>query len=168
MTAQTRFLIRKGTGVWVGKDLTSSSVTMFPHTMKRDLSIPYPTADEDEGPKVIALASNVESIKHPKLMMLKMFVLSNTPGSKSSASLFELLEEGFDVFVTDHDIYPLLIAHSDMVDEIDEKWDVEDMGDGLKVHRIKQSYQTLPPMPTRPSPAPPRRRPVVRKPAVRK
>jgi len=137
MNPPIRLLIRKGTGVWVGKDLTSSSVTLFPHTLKQDLSIPYPIADEDDGPKVIALASNVESIKHPKLMMLKMFRLSNTPGSKSSASLFELLEEGFDVFVTDHDIYPLLIAHSDMVDEIVETmWDVEDMGDGLSVHRI--------------------------------
>ncbi len=137
MNPPIRLLIHKGTGVWVGKDLTSSSLTLFPHNMKQDLSIPYPTADEDKGPKVIALARNVESIKNPKLMMLKMFVLSNTPGPQSSASLLELLEQGFDVFLTDHETYPLLVAHSDMVDEIDETmWDVEDMGDGLSVHRM--------------------------------
>ncbi len=137
MTAQTRFLIRKGTDVWVGKDLTSSSLSLFPHVMKRDLSIPYPTADEDEGPKVIALSRNVDSIRHPKLMMLKLFTLSNTPGPKSSASLFELLEAEFDIFMTDHDTYPLLVSRSSDVDEVDEKWDVEDLGDGLSVHRVK-------------------------------
>jgi len=105
--------------------------------MKQDLSIPYPTADEDEGPKVIALSRNIETIKNPKLMMLKMFVLSNTPGRTSSASLLELLEQGFDVFLTDHETYPLMIVHYMHVDEVAETmWDVEDMGDGLSVHRI--------------------------------
>ena len=137
MNPPIRLLIRKDTKVWVGKDLTSSSLTLFRHRMKQDLSIPYPTADEHEGPKVIALSRCVESIKNPKLMMLKMFVLSNTPGPQSSASLLELLEQGFDVFLTDHDTYSLLIAHSSTVDEIDETmWNVEDMGDGLSVHRV--------------------------------
>ncbi len=151
MSVRTTFLIRKGTEVWIGKDLTDSSLTLFPHTMKRDLSIPYPTTDEDKGPKVIALSRDAANIREPKRMMLKMFVLSNTPGippaSKGcnyKASLLHLLETGYDVFVTDNETYPLMIVHSDMVDEIDERWDVEDLGDGLTVHRLKQEYFMMP------------------------
>jgi hypothetical protein len=108
--------------------------------MKRDLAIPYPTADEDKGPKVIALARDVENIREPKRMMLKMFVLSGTPGPQQRASLLELLELGFDVFVTDHETYPLMIVASRNVDEAEDDidphpWHVEDLDDNLKVWR---------------------------------
>ena len=133
---QTTLIIRKATKVWVGKDLTSKSLTLFQHTMKRDLTVPYPTEDEAEGPKVIALSRDVESIRQPKLMMLKMFEIANTPHPKGNASMLELLEAGYDIFVTDHETYPLLVVHSDHVDEADDtEWHVEDLGDGLSVHR---------------------------------
>jgi len=112
--------------------------------MKHDLAIPYPTGDEAEGPKVIALSRDAADIREPKRMMLKMSVLSGTPGLKDRSSLLELLELGFDVFVTDHETYPLMVVYSKSVDEVDEtameyepQWDVENMGNGLIVHRIK-------------------------------
>ncbi len=136
MSARTTFLIRKGTRVWVGKDLTSSSLSLFRHVMKRDLAVPYPTEDDAEGPKVIALSRDWENIREPKRMMLKMFVLSGTPGPKDQASLLELLELGFDVFVTDHETYPLMVVYSKNVDEADETdWIVEDLDDNLKIWR---------------------------------
>ena len=116
----TTLVVLKGTTVWVGKDLSSESVTLFRHTMKQDMMIAYPTTDAATGPKVIALARNVETIGEPKLTMLKLFVRFNTPGPTHAASLFELLQHGFDLFVTDHKTYPLLIVHSMNVDEADD------------------------------------------------
>lgn len=143
---QMLLLIRKGTTVWVGKDLSSTNLTLFRHTMKHDLAIPYPTADDGDGPKVISLARDVESIREPKRMMLKLCVLTHTPGPANSASLLDLLEAGFDVFVTDHETYPMLIVHSNNVDEVDEivdsEWVIEDKGGGLQVHtrRVQNAY----------------------------
>lgn len=136
---QMTLLIRKGTTVWVGKDLTSDSLSLFRHTMKRDLAVPYPSmgATAPNGPKVVSLSREVESIREPQLTLLKLFVISNTPGPKNPASLLELLEAGYDVFVTENETYPLLIVHSGNVDEVDEtpegEWDIEDLGDGLEV-----------------------------------
>lgn len=148
MSVHTTFLIRKGTSVWVAKDISSPPLALFRHVMKHDLAIPYPTEDESKGPKVVALSRDAMDIPEPKRMMLKMFVLTSAPGPKEQASLLELLKLGFDVFVTDHETYPLMVVNYKNVDEVDEmqmeyepQWDTVDMGDGLMVHRLKDEFR---------------------------
>ncbi len=148
MNVHTTFLIRKGTSVWVAKDISSPPLALFRHVMKHDLTIPYPTDDEAEGPKVIALSRDAMDIPEPKRMMLKMFMLTSAPGPKEQASLLELLQLGFDVFVTDHETYPLMVVYFKNVDEVDEtameyepQWHTEDLGDGLMVHRLKDEFR---------------------------
>lgn len=154
MKEPTRYLIRKGTDVWVAKGIGFPCV-LVPHKMLKDMSIPYPVAAETEGPKVVGLAFPREGELSPsQIMMLEALMAESTMFSKrgrvASASFHALLNFGWHIFATDEEDYPFVVAKMQDVDEVENDWDVEDMGDGLSVHRINQGI------------------PCIRKPAVRK
>ncbi len=113
--------------------------------MLKDMSIPYPAEAHTRGPKVIGLADNIDYLSASQVMILEALIAESTMFSKhgrvASASFYALLNFGWHIFATDDEEYPFVVARKKDVDEIENEWDVEDMGDGLSVHRIKQQFQ---------------------------
>ena len=148
MAAPTRFLIRKDTDVWVAKGIGFPCV-LVPHKMLKDMSIPYPADPGDfNGYMVVGLAKECKDLRPWQIMMLETLMAESTMCAKhdrvGSMSFYALLCLGWNIFATDDEEYPFLVAHTKDVDEVDNEWDVEDMGDGLSVHRIQQSYFMMP------------------------
>ncbi len=139
MNDPTRFLIRKGTDVWVAKGVSFPCV-LTKHTMLKDMSIPYPVAASVEGPKVVGLSQECGDLSASQIMVLEALMVESTMFSKrgrvTSASFYSLLNFGWDIFATGDKEYPFLVAQSKQVDEIDNEWDVEDV-DGSLMHRLK-------------------------------
>ncbi len=147
MKEPMRFLIRKGTDVWVANGAGFPCV-LTKHTMLKDMSIPYPVEAKATGPKVVGLAFPREGDLIPsQIMMLETLMAESTMFSKrggvATASFYALLNFGYHIFATEDEDYPFIAARMKDVDEIDNEWDVEDLGDGLSVHTIKKPFRRV-------------------------
>lgn len=143
MNSPTRFLIHKDTDVWVAKGVGFPCM-LTKHKMLKDMSIPYPVSAIIAGPKVVGLAHECSDLNPSQIMMLKALSVKSALFEKRSdapLSFYSLLNWGWHIFATDDEEYPFLVVHHTNVDEIDNEWDTEDSGDGLKVHRLKQHFR---------------------------
>lgn len=142
MNTPTRFLIRKDTDVWVAKGIGFPCV-LVKHKMLKDLTIPYPVAAAVEGPKVVGLAHERDNLSPSQVMIFEALRAESTMFSKrggmAGMSFYGILSCGWHIFSTDDEEYPFLVAHRNEVEEIDNDWDVEDLGDMVLVNRKRKS-----------------------------
>jgi len=120
---------------------------LTPHKMLKDMSIPYPVSAIIAGPKVVGLAHECINLNPSQIMMLEALSVESALFVKlgdAPLSFYALLSWGWHIFATDDEEYPFLVVHHAFVDEIDNEWDIEDSGDGLKVYRLKQQFRTSP------------------------
>ncbi len=147
----TTFIVRKGSPVWVCKGELPYTVMPYkfiPHTMKRDLVFPYPRLPSESGPGVIALANLLPLIiEHKKRTFSDCIVeaKANPFGADGPVrfSFLDLLEKGMSLFATGNDEFPVLAVferYVDQVDEDEEKWVKQDLGDGVTQHTLKPKF----------------------------
>ncbi len=137
------YIVRKGSPVWVCKGnlpYEDKPYKLISHTMKRDMVFPPSKNPATTGPGVIAIASLLPIvIEHKQRHFSECFVETDMPEDPlwpAKMSFLDLLEKGMNLFTTGVDEYPVIAVFKHYVDEVEvpreDKWHVEDLGDGLR------------------------------------
>lgn len=143
------YLIRKETMVWVVRNLypepcCHSEYELFRHEMKRDMTFVYPYPPGTQGPGVVALFKHRDKLSAAKRSDFRQvqFVVPISDPNPETHNILSMLEKGFDWFATKNLRFPFIAAQHTTVDSvsengevIDDPWDIEDCGDGLKIYR---------------------------------